>query len=77
MVRIVPGAVICWMAKPGKENGSVGKKEHLIHDLLRDKNISLYLFLRIGVAKAARKVRPLANPQIPFEGDRQGRVCLV
>jgi len=34
MVRIVLRVVICWIAKPGKENGSVGKKEHLIHDLL-------------------------------------------
>jgi hypothetical protein len=33
MVRIVSKLVICWMAKPEKENGSVGKKEHLIHDL--------------------------------------------
>jgi hypothetical protein len=62
MVRIVLSVVICWMAKPGKENGSVGKKEHLIHDVLGDKNISLYLFLRIGVAKSARKVRK--NPII-------------
>jgi hypothetical protein len=37
MVRIVLRVVICWMAKPGKKNGSVGKKEHLIHDLLEKK----------------------------------------
>jgi len=44
MVRIVLSMVICWMAKPGKENGSVGKKEHLIHDLLGIKTFPSILF---------------------------------
>jgi hypothetical protein len=37
MVRTVLRAVICWMAKPGMENGSVDKKEYLIHDVLGTK----------------------------------------
>jgi len=44
MVRIVPRSVICWMAKSGKENGSVGKKEYLIHGLLETKTFSSIFF---------------------------------
>jgi len=33
------------MAKPGKENGSIGKKEHLIHDLLGIKTfLSIFFY---------------------------------
>jgi len=48
-IRTVPSVVICWMAKPGKENGSVGKKEHLRNDLLGTKTVSSIFFYEEGL----------------------------
>ncbi len=58
MARIDLRAVICWMAKPAKENGSGGKKEHHIHELLGIKTFPSIFFYEEGLqrqhAKCAR-----------------------
>ena len=49
MVRMVSEAVICRMAKPGKVNGSVGKKKDLINELLDAKTFLSISFYESGL----------------------------
>jgi len=44
IVISISQSVICWTAKPGKEKGIVGKKKHLIIDLLEAKAVLSIFF---------------------------------